>query len=177
MTDEPERLWTSANNPILAKVKRDWLDPKLRELGRDPDRYELACELSNSMFATQRPVDLKTRDQVLLALAAELDIPPELLRATTADPYNVGAFEQTRRGYMPRWCYVSGGKALHAFIGNGALPACGIDPRRGPDLRPARWIDSTNRDSFSRRSHEHGPCRRAVREHRRAMLQRSGVPR
>jgi hypothetical protein len=85
------------------------------------------------------------------------------------DYYNIAAFERTRSRYMPRWRYVSGGKALHAFIDGSDRPACGIDPRRGPDRHPARWIGSAYQ-GWGRRRKEHAPCAQAVRAHRDAVL-------
>lgn len=124
MTGDPDHLLTSANNPTLAGVKRDWLDPRLREMGLDPDRYELAYELLPTGDGFPRPTESEAyegvsrmiAEEALLKLAEGLDIPPEILRATpdvnwttAADPYNIGAFERTRRRFIPRWCYVSGG--------------------------------------------------------------------
>jgi hypothetical protein len=110
---------------------------------------------------------------VLQKIATALDIPPEIISAnqdvnwvTATDPYDVGSFERTRSRYMPRWRYVSGGKALHAFIDGSDQPACGVDPRRGRDRHPARWIDGdpNRRTSWLPGPRiEHGPCAEAVR--------------
>ena len=216
--EEHPPLVTSKTSPMLADIKADWLDPQLRELGLDPDRYELAYEPHEPLpFPAPQPLTDQqelARAAALQTLARGLDIPQEILETPQPpecqregtccaacmadygdcckhggklipdrvwqmadDPYDVAAFEQTRSLYMPRWRYVSGGKALHAFIDGSDRPACGVDPRRGPDRRPARWIDSTYQGSKrygDQRRGEHDPCTRAVRAHRDAML-RGGV--
>ncbi len=180
--------------PWLADIKTQILDPQLRELGLDPDRYELACEIESLPLEPPGPItgplDIE-RMKLLRKIADGLGLPPELLdRPTTdwqqraweyrmdvpldalaADPYGISSFESTRRRYMPRWRYVSGGKALHAFIDGSDRPACGVDPRRGPDRRSVRWIEVGTRGllGYGQRRREHGPCSRAVREHQDAM--------
>lgn len=192
--EQPRRMFlTSAEQSWLADLKTRILDPALRELGLDPDRYGLAHELSEPFpVPAARPLTDQqelARAMALQTIARGLDIPQEILETPPPtrrgtwrragpmvemdDPYNIGAFEHTRSRYMPRWRYVSGGKALHAFIGGSDRPACGIDPRRGPDRQPARWVDSTDQGSKrygDRRRGEHGPCTKAVRAHRDAML-------
>jgi hypothetical protein len=193
-SEEPPPLVTSKTSPALADIKADWLDPALRELGLDPDRYELAYE-PHEPLPIPAPQPLTGQQELARAAAAQtlatgLGLPPEILGITpnhwdpwwrseeptaeVGDRYGIGAFERTRRFYMPRWRYVSGGKVLHAFIGDSDRPACGVDPRRGRDRHPARWIDSSRQGTahyWTRRRGEHGPCARAVRAHRNAMLQ------
>lgn len=190
---DPDQLLTSANSSTLAGMKRDWLDPQLRGLGLDPGRYELAYEMPPADGDPPHSVESEVREGVfrmiaeeaLLKIADALDIPPEIISANldvnwvaATDPYNMRAFEQARREYAPHWRYVSGGKALHAFIGDSDRPVCGIDPRRGPDRHPARWHegDPNRRSPWMSGPHtEHGPCLKAVRAHQWAMVHRASL--
>lgn len=74
-----------------------------------------------------------------------------------------------------RWCYVTGGRALHAFLPGADVPMCGQQALRGPDdnRRVARWhlwargsrIDMAGALRWSRdgrRRHQHHDCARLV---------------
>lgn len=72
------------------------------------------------------------------------------------------------------WQYVTGGRAVHAFLPGHTLPICGEAALRGPDhdRRPPRWhhwsrgISPHHRTiGWDRRRHQHKQCRTLVNKH------------
>ena len=114
-------------------------------------------------------VDLEppaTRDE-LTALAHWLRCGPgfrDLGMATAIDGQLWGMSIAERASRRPVWRYVSGGKALHAFVGGADVPLCGVAPVR-KDGVPVQWIDGQRRERwYSRRGGRHGRCDQLVRE-------------
>lgn len=107
-----------------------------------------------------------SRDE-LTALAHWLRCGPgfrDLAMATAIDGQLWGMSIAERASRTPVWRYVSGGKALHAFVGGADVPLCGVVPVRRDGVA-TRWIDGQRRERwYSRRGGRHGRCAHLVRE-------------
>ena len=141
---------------------------ELYEAIRRYRRHEYAAfGLSTSYVDLDPPA---SRDE-LIALAHWLRCGPgfrDLGMATAIDGQLWGMSIAERASRRPVWRYVSGGKALHAFVGGADVPLCGVVPVR-KDGVAARWIDGQRRKPWysrhgGRHGDRHGRCAQLVRE-------------
>lgn len=71
------------------------------------------------------------------------------------------AYQHDRAAKSVKWLHVTGGRALHGFVGDSQVPLCGVVPVRENGM-PPHWV---GQDRYSRRLRgRHADCVRAARE-------------